>query len=139
MAIHFAGCCHPIPGDKIVGIVTTGKGITIHTTDCETLENFSDTPERWMEVAWDTAGGGEVKHVGRVKASVSHETGGLATVTNCIAKDLGNINNIKILNRSSDFFEIILDIEVKDLKHLNNIIANLKAKDVVQSIERFHG
>ncbi len=139
MAIHFAGCCHPIPGDKIVGIVTTGKGITIHTTDCETLENFSDTPERWMEVAWDVAGGGEVKHVGRVKASVSHETGGLATVTNSIAKDLGNINNIKILNRSSDFFEIILDIEVKDLKHLNNIIANLKAKDVVQSIERFHG
>ena len=139
MAIHFAGCCHPIPGDKIVGIVTTGKGITIHTTACETLENFSDTPERWIEVAWDTQGSDGQKHVGRIKASVLHETAALATVTNSIAKDLGNINNIKILNRSTDFFEILLDIEVKDVKHLNNIIANLKSKSVVQSIERYHG
>ena len=53
MAVHFAGCCHPLPGDRIVGIVTTGKGVTIHTIDCETLESFADTPERWLDVAWD--------------------------------------------------------------------------------------
>ena len=53
MAVHFAGCCHPLPGDRIVGIVTTGKGVTIHTIDCETLESFADTPERWIDVAWD--------------------------------------------------------------------------------------
>ena len=49
MAVHFARCCHPLPGDRIVGIVTTGKGVTVHTIDCETLENFADTPERWLE------------------------------------------------------------------------------------------
>ena len=53
MALHFAGCCHPLPGDRIVGIVTTGKGVTIHTIDCETLESFADAPERWLDVAWD--------------------------------------------------------------------------------------
>ncbi len=53
MAMHFAGCCHPLPGDRIVGIVTTGKGVTIHTIDCETLESFAETPERWLDVAWD--------------------------------------------------------------------------------------
>ncbi len=53
MAVHFAGCCHPLPGDRIVGIVTTGKGVTIHTIDCDTLESFADTPERWIDVAWD--------------------------------------------------------------------------------------
>lgn len=140
MAIHFAGCCHPIPGDRIVGIVTTGKGITIHTVGCETLENFNDTPERWIEVAWDIGNSPEGQiHVGRVKASVSHETGGLAAITNSIARDEGNISNLKIINRSPDFFELLLDIEVKDVAHLNNIIANLRAKEVVQSVERYNG
>jgi GTP pyrophosphokinase len=137
MALHFAGCCHPIPGDKIVGIVTTGKGITIHTTSCETLENFSDTPERWIDVAWDT--GSLIPHIARIKATVSHETGGLAAVTNVIAKDMGNITNLKILNRSTDFFEILLDIEVKDTRHLNTLIASLRSKDVVQSVDRHYG
>ena len=54
MALHFAGCCHPLPGDRIVGIVTTGKGVTIHTIDCETLESFAETPERWLDVAWSS-------------------------------------------------------------------------------------
>jgi GTP pyrophosphokinase len=137
MALHFAGCCHPIPGDKIVGIVTTGKGITIHTTDCETLENFAEMPERWIDVAWDM-GGTEGLHIGRVRAHISHETAALATLANVIAKDLGNISNLKILNRSSDFFELLIDIEVKDTNHLNAIIANLRSKEVVQSIERYN-
>ena len=54
MALHFAGCCHPLPGDRIVGIVTTGKGVTIHTIDCDTLESFAETPERWLDVAWSS-------------------------------------------------------------------------------------
>jgi guanosine-3',5'-bis(diphosphate) 3'-pyrophosphohydrolase len=135
MAIHYAGCCHAIPGDKIVGIVTTGKGITIHTMDCETLENFADTPERWIDVAWDTANN-EEHYIGRLKAVISHETAALAAVANVIAKDLGNISNLKITNRSPDFFEILVDIEVKNVRHLNNIITSLRAKDVVQAVER---
>jgi guanosine-3',5'-bis(diphosphate) 3'-pyrophosphohydrolase len=137
MALHFGGCCHPIPGDRIVGIVTTGKGVTIHTMECETLENYADAPERWIDVAWDRDQGTEVGHIGRLRAHVSHEPAALATVTNVIAKEMGNISNLKIINRSSDFFEILLDIEVKDVKHLNNIIAGLRSKEVVQSIERY--
>ncbi len=136
MAIHFAGCCHPIPGDRIVGIVTTGKGITIHTMDCETLENYSDSPERWIDVAWEHDQA-ENRHVGRLRAQVSHEPAALATVTNVIAKENGNISNFKIVNRSNDFFEILVDIEVHDLRHLNNIIANLRSKEVVQNVERY--
>jgi GTP diphosphokinase / guanosine-3',5'-bis(diphosphate) 3'-diphosphatase len=135
MAIHFAGCCHPIPGDKIIGIVTTGKGITIHTMDCETLENYSDSPERWIDVAWDV-GGSEEHFVSRLKMMLSHETAALASVANVIAKDLGNISNLKVTNRSSDFFEILIDVEVKNARHLSNILASLRAKEVVQSVER---
>lgn len=136
MAIHFAGCCHPIPGDKIVGIVVTGKGITIHTMECETLENFADAPERWIDVAWDAGSSGDEMFIGRLKLMLSHETAALASVANVIAKDLGNISNLKITNRSTDFFEIIIDVEVKNARHLSNIITSLRAKDVVQAVER---
>ncbi len=60
MTIHYAGCCHPLPGDRIVGIVSTGKGVTLHTVDCQTLESFAATPERFIDVDWDpvaTSGG----------------------------------------------------------------------------------
>ncbi len=57
MAVHFARCCHPLPGDRIVGIIT-GKGITIHTIDCATLESFSEAPERWIDVGWDSVSEG---------------------------------------------------------------------------------
>ena len=55
MSVHYAGCCHPLPGDPIVGIVTTGKGVTIHINDCPTLESFAATPERFIDVDWDAA------------------------------------------------------------------------------------
>ncbi len=136
MAIHYAGCCHPIPGDRIVGIVTTGKGITIHTMDCETLENYSDSPERWIDVAWERDQN-DATNIGRLKVNVSNETASLATVTNVIARENGNISNFKIINRSMDFFEILIDVEVRDVRHLGNIIANLRSKAVVQSVERW--
>ena len=81
MAVHFAGCCHPLPGDRIVGIVTTGKGVTIHTIDCETLESFADTPERWLDVAWNSgSGNGAETHVGRMHVVIANEPGSLGTL-----------------------------------------------------------
>jgi GTP diphosphokinase / guanosine-3',5'-bis(diphosphate) 3'-diphosphatase len=138
MALHFAGCCHPLPGDRIVGIVTTGKGVTIHTIDCDTLESFADTPERWLDVAW---GNGDVDavHVGRLNVSIVNEPGNLGALTTVIGKNGGNLSNLKITNRSPDFFEIMIDIEVGDVKHLTTIIAALRANPVINSVERARG
>ena len=138
MALHFAGCCHPLPGDRIVGIVTTGKGVTIHTIDCDTLENFADTPERWLDVAWSNSDG-EAIHVGRLNIMIANEPGNLGSLTTVIGKQGGNITNLKITNRSSDFFEMMLDIEVADVKHLTTIIAALRANPVINSVERARG
>jgi GTP pyrophosphokinase len=138
MAMHFAGCCHPLPGDRIVGIVTTGKGVTIHTIDCETLDSFANTPERWLDVSW-TGGDGEAAHVGRIHVTLGNEPGSLGSLTTVIGKHGGNISNLKITNRSTDFFEILVDIEVQDLKHLTNIIAALRATPVINSVERARG
>ncbi|HMK68089.1 MAG TPA: bifunctional (p)ppGpp synthetase/guanosine-3',5'-bis(diphosphate) 3'-pyrophosphohydrolase, partial [Stellaceae bacterium] len=136
MALHFAGCCHPLPGDRIVGIVTTGKGVTIHTIDCETLANYADTPERWLDVAWSNSGDPDQAHVGRLNVTIGNEPGSLGALTTIIGKHLGNITNLKITNRSQDFFEILVDIEVQDVKHLTNIIAALRAAPSINSVER---
>ena len=139
MALHFAGCCHPLPGDRIVGIVTTGKGVTIHTIDCETLENYADTPERWLDVAWSSSGDPTQAHVGRINVIIGNEPGSLGSLTTIIGKHAGNITNLKITNRSQDFFEIIVDIEVQDVKHLTNIIAALRAAPSINSVDRARG
>jgi guanosine-3',5'-bis(diphosphate) 3'-pyrophosphohydrolase len=138
MALHFAGCCHPLPGDRIVGIVTTGKGVTIHTIDCDTLESFADSPERWLDVAWSNSEADAV-HVGRLNVTIANEPGNLGSLTTVIGKQGGNISNLKITNRSQDFFEIMVDIEVADVKQLSTIIAALRATPVINAVERARG
>jgi GTP pyrophosphokinase len=135
MAIHLAGCCHPIPGDTIVGIIHTGKGVTIHTSDCDMLENFSSTPERWVDVSWEKESN-DMAHVGRIKVILSHEQGSLATVTSTIAKEEGNITNVKVVGRNNDFFEILVDIEVRGAKQLAIILSALASKSCIHSAER---
>ncbi|MDG3441484.1 RelA/SpoT family protein [Nitrospirillum amazonense] len=139
MAVHYARCCHPLPGDRIVGIVTTGKGVTIHTIDCETLESFHDSPERWIDVSWDNEADGADEKVGRITVVVANEPGSLGTVSTVIGKNGGNITNLKITHRTTDFFEMLIDIDVHDVKHLTNIIAALRATPVINSVDRARG
>ncbi|MCR9219701.1 MAG: bifunctional (p)ppGpp synthetase/guanosine-3',5'-bis(diphosphate) 3'-pyrophosphohydrolase [Alphaproteobacteria bacterium] len=136
MAVHYAKCCHPLPGDRIVGIVTTGKGVTIHTVDCPTLESFSDMPERWLDVGWEAGAEEHSSFVGRVKAVLSNEPGALAALTSVIGRDGGNITNLKFTDRSEDFFDLLVDVEVTDVRQLSNIVAALRASPLVNSVER---
>jgi GTP pyrophosphokinase len=139
MAMHFARCCHPLPGDRIVGIVTTGKGVTIHTIDCETLETFADTPERWLDVSWGEGPDSPESHIGRLNVTISNEPGALGTLSTVIGQNGGNITNLKITSRSLDFWDMMLDVYVQDTRHLNNVIAALRATPVVASVERAKG
>ena len=93
MAVHFARCCHPLPGDRIVGIITTGKGVTIHTIDCATLESFSEAPERWIDVGWDSVERGRAGvYTGRLKITVANQPGSLSSLSTVIARHEGNIS-----------------------------------------------
>jgi GTP pyrophosphokinase len=134
VAMHYAGCCHPLPGDRIVGIITTGKGVTIHTIDCDMLEQYAESPERWLDLSWNQE---DADHqVGRVNLVVANEAGSLGNLSMVIAKNQGNISNLKITNRNADFFEMMVDIEVRDVKHLTNIMAALRATPAINSVER---
>ncbi len=139
MAVHFAGCCHPLPGDRIVGIVTTGKGVTIHTIDCETLRHLRRHAGALARRRLEQEGDADQVHVGRVAVTIGNEPGSLGSLTTVIGKNAGNITNLKITNRSQDFFEMLVDIEVQDVRHLTNIIAALRATPVINSVERARG
>ena len=135
MAVHYARCCHPLPGERIVGIVTTGKGATIHTIDCQTLEVFQSMPEQWLDVAWDLDEG-ELSHIGRLGVILTNEPGSLGSLSTIIGKNGGNITNLKIANRSTNFFEMLVDVEVQTVRHLTTIIAALRTEPVITSVER---
>lgn len=135
MAMHYAKCCHPLPGDKIVGIVHTGSGITIHTSDCEMLNNFASMPEKILDLTWDN-NKTNIPFISRIKVLLLNEPESLATLAGEIAKNGGNITNFKILSRNSNYFELIFDIEVKSLAHIEVIINALRIKEVIQYADR---
>ena len=136
MAVHYATCCSPLPGERIVGIVTTGKGVTIHSIDCEALENFADSPELWLDVAWTEDSETPDVHIGRISTVLANERGSLGDMASLIARNLGNINNLKITQRDPEFFAIVVDIEVQDVKHMSDILAALRASPHVQTVKR---
>jgi GTP pyrophosphokinase len=136
MALHFARCCHPLPGDRIVGIVTTGKGVTIHTIDCETLESFADTPERWLDISWEEGEDSPESHVGRLIITIANTPGALGTLSTVIGKNGGNITNLKIVNRAMDFWDMMVDVYVRDSRHLTDIIAALRSTPEIAAVNR---
>ena len=139
MSYHLAGCCSPIKGDKIVGIVTAGIGVAVHTIDCDTLDSYSDSPERWLDISWETDNENEQFLTSKINIILSNKAGSLGKVTTIIAKNNGNISNINFSIRKVDFYEIIIDIEVRDANHLKNIIAALRLVSEVSSLERIKG
>ena len=139
MSYHLAGCCSPIQGDKIVGIVTAALGVSIHTVDCNTLDSYSDSPERWLDISWEKSNSTNHQSISKINVTLLNKPGSLGKVTTVIAKNNGNISNINFSTRKKDFFEIIIDIEVRDINHLNNIIAALRLLNEVSSLNRIKG
>lgn len=135
MAMHFAKCCHPLPGDRIVGIIHTGSGVTIHTSDCKMLDNFSSMPERIIDLTWDS-NASNIPFVCRINIVLLNQVSALSTISTEIARGGANIINFKILSRNSEYFEMNFDIEVNSIDHLDKIINSLRTKTIVQKVER---
>ena len=139
MQLHFAHCCHPIPGDRIVGIVTTGKGVTVHTSDCHMLENFSATPERYLDVDWDDAALGGAGHTVRLAVQAVNGPQLLSGVANAISKQKGTLTNLRLGRREDDECELQLDVEVRDTRHLAELMGTLRASEGVIRVDRSRG
>jgi len=127
-------CCHPIPGDRIVGLNTPGEGLVIHTIDCGELDKATDMDD-WLDVSWGGGTDGGMS-VARILVRVNNNPGALAAVMTAIANNGGNISNMKVIGRNTLFFEFTIDVEVRDVPHLQNILGALRVSDAVESVDR---
>jgi GTP diphosphokinase / guanosine-3',5'-bis(diphosphate) 3'-diphosphatase len=139
LPIKFAPNGGAVPGDRIVGIVSPGEGITIYPIQSPALKDFEEQPERWLDVRWDVDESTPQRFPARIVLDNVNEPGSLAQIATVIAEHDGNIDNINMSRRSPDFTELTIDLEVYDLKHLSAIIAQLRAKAVVARVERVNG
>jgi GTP diphosphokinase / guanosine-3',5'-bis(diphosphate) 3'-diphosphatase len=139
LPVKFAPNGGAVPGDRIVGIVSPGEGITIYPIQSPALKDFEEEPERWLDVRWDVDESTPQRFPARIRVDNVNEPGSLAQVATVIAEHDGNIDNISMSRRSPDFTELTIDLEVYDLKHLSAIIAQLRAKAVVARVERVNG
>ncbi|MET0970828.1 MAG: bifunctional (p)ppGpp synthetase/guanosine-3',5'-bis(diphosphate) 3'-pyrophosphohydrolase [Tardiphaga sp.] len=139
LPVKFAPNGGAVPGDRIVGIVTPGEGITIYPIQSPALKDFEEEPERWVDVRWDVDDSSPQRFPARLFLQNVNEPGSLAQIAQVIADHDGNIDNISMHRRSPDFTEQTIDVGVYDLKHLSAIIAQLRAKAVVAKVERVNG
>jgi guanosine-3',5'-bis(diphosphate) 3'-pyrophosphohydrolase len=128
-----------VPGDRIVGILTPGEGITIYPIQSPALMDFDDQPERWLDVRWDIDEDKRDFFPARVTVTAINEPGTLGMIATVIGDAGANIDHIEFISHSPDFRDIVIDVEVLNLAHLNAIISQLKAKPVVSKVERVNG
>ncbi|MDX1580725.1 MAG: bifunctional (p)ppGpp synthetase/guanosine-3',5'-bis(diphosphate) 3'-pyrophosphohydrolase, partial [Alphaproteobacteria bacterium] len=138
-AMRLGQCCHPLPGDRIVGLIAPGVGVIVHTIDCESLKNASDNPDDWVDLSWEPDAWRTGYHLSTITLSCVNEPGALGQIATMVGRSQGNITNIKLVERTVRAFSIVMDIEVRDVKHLTNIIAALRTLTVVAGVERLRG
>ena len=134
VAVKLAECCHPVPGDRIVGLRRPGEGIEVHTIHCSALADEADAD--WVDLAWGERADGASAQLCLI---VKNQPGALAAVTAIFAKDGANIVNLSLRHRDTAFHTFIVDLEVKNLQHLTRIMGAVRAIDMVASVDRMAG
>ncbi|MES1201682.1 MAG: ACT domain-containing protein, partial [Pseudomonadota bacterium] len=109
------------------------------TIDCQQLEAFEDSNQSWVDLAWTQTALSRTLSVGRINATAENSRGALAELCRIIAENQGDILNLRMTHRSTDFFDMVFDIEVADARHLTNILAAMRASKSVREVERVRG
>lgn len=132
--VTFAKCCHPIPGDPILGFVSAGRGIVVHLRGCKNIREFKNSPERWVDLQWekDVQGTYPVD----IRVDTENQRGVLATVAAVISDLESNIENVSIDERDGRFSSLLFTLSVKDRVHLAKIIRRVRAIESVVRIAR---
>jgi GTP pyrophosphokinase len=138
LPVRFAPNGGAVPGDRIVGILTPGEGITIYPIQSPALSAYDDQ-DSWIDIRWDPDESQRMRFPARIQVSVVNEPGTLAEIARVIGESDANIDSIGMLAKSPDFREMTIDIEVWDLKHLNALIADLRARPIVHDAQRVNG
>ena len=138
MSIKYAPDGGAVPGDRIVGILEPGVGVTIYPIHAASLSQFDDLPDLWLDVRWDAEGATDQLFPARIVASALNEPGALAQIAQIIANHDSNIERIELLQGAADFTDIEVDLLVKDLKALNGVMADIRRCSVVSTVTRIN-
>jgi guanosine-3',5'-bis(diphosphate) 3'-pyrophosphohydrolase len=137
VTLHFGECCSPVPGDRIVGILEgDGRGLTVHTIDCEKLAEYEDREELWRDLQWTPEAERNAIARARLTATIRNAPGVLGQVCSIIGEAGGNIVQLRMHHRQNDFFDVDIDVDVTDARHLTHISAALRANPSVEEVER---
>ena len=138
LMVFRARCCNPIRGEKIVGYITRGKGVSVHSATCPNVVNLLYDPERRIEVEWDKAAAADVasRYIVKLTMEVEDRKGVLAAVSAKIAGINTNIKNMEARTDDDKHAQIDVTVEIDDLKHLEKVIKSLRAVKGVLGVER---
>jgi GTP diphosphokinase / guanosine-3',5'-bis(diphosphate) 3'-diphosphatase len=140
VSLHFGECCNPVPGDRIVGIIDpAGSGLTVHAIDCSRLAEFEDRDDLWRDLQWTPQAEANTVTQTRLTATIRNAPGVLGQACTIIGEAGGNIVGLRMDHRQSDFFDVDIDLEVRDARHLTNIAAALRACPPIETVERARG
>jgi RelA/SpoT family (p)ppGpp synthetase len=134
MVVHFARCCRPIPGDAIVGFISSGRGLVIHTETCNNLSEFRSRPEKWIDVEWQRDIDGEFP--AEIRVDVTNQKGVLATIAAEISETGSNIENVAIEERDGLDTALNFTVTVKDRAHLARVMRCIRKLPAVMRISR---
>ncbi len=134
-AVEFCTCCWPIPGDRIIGLSRRG-GVVVHAVVCPLLAEFEDHLERWHDLRWDPEASKTATNVARIRLTLMNEPGTLGAVCTLVGEQRANIDNLEVTRRKPDFFVMTMDLEVRDVKHLSDILTALRAQRFVSQVDR---
>lgn len=138
MVVHFAKCCRPIPGDPIIGHISSGKGLVIHRSDCNNGSNMQSNPEQWVSVEWSQKVVPQELPT-EIKVEVANKRGVLAIIASTISEQDSNIDNVAIDDQDGRTNIITFTLRVSGRKHLAEIIRNIRKLKPVITIQRVKG
>jgi GTP pyrophosphokinase/guanosine-3',5'-bis(diphosphate) 3'-pyrophosphohydrolase len=130
-----AGCCQPVPGERIVGITYRGTGVVIHAIDCPALEEFEEQPARWVDLHWH-AGRHAAVHTVSLELTISNDAGVLGRICTLIGEQKANISDLRFTTRKPDYYRVIVDVDLRDVEHLHKVMTALEAETDVAQIAR---
>ena len=128
-------CCEPLPGERIVGILTKGRGVMIHTIDCDNLAAYDQVQDRWIDLHWSEGNHQALNEV-LINITIGNDAGVLGRICTLIGEQNANISDMRFEEKQPDFYKIAVSIEVRDVKHLHNVVTSLNADTDVAEVTR---
>ncbi|MCB1368229.1 MAG: bifunctional (p)ppGpp synthetase/guanosine-3',5'-bis(diphosphate) 3'-pyrophosphohydrolase [Rhodobacteraceae bacterium] len=130
-----AKCCQPVPGERIVGITFRGRGVQVHSIDCDALVDFDDQPDRWIDMHW-SEGKHAAEHGTTLEITLANDAGVLGRICTLIGEQNANISDMQFTDKKPDYYKMLVDIQVRDVEHLHNVMTAVEADSGVAQIAR---